>query len=213
MKNWFQTLALCALLAPAVASAATVVSCPANTDTGGDGLSRSFYLPNYSTGTLDTVTVNYHATVTGSYNVALEARLNAFNGTLVSTANATATVTTGTAGGTPVTFNFGNAAIPANSTITFKQTLLSGPGGLSVNTGQPPCTGTVEQTNGSTPPLDSNRRATLAITVTGNAAAGGGGGAVAAPASIPTLSEWGLILMSALVAAFGFVHTRRRLQG
>lgn len=32
----------------------------------------------------------------------------------------------------------------------------------------------------------------------------------AGPASIPTLSEWGLIIMSALIAMFGIARTRRR---
>ncbi|MGE8385433.1 MAG: IPTL-CTERM sorting domain-containing protein [Pseudomonas putida] len=206
MPALLRKVVFCALVVPVLASAATVVSCPANTSTGGDGLSRSFYLPAYSAGTLDTVTVNYHASTTGAYIVALEARLNAFDGTVVGTANATATVTNGTAGGTPVTFNFGNASIPAGSTIAFKQTLSAGPGSLSVNTGATPCTGTVTQTNGSTPPLDTVRRATLAITVTGNVAPVGGAGV----ASVPTLSQWGLMLMSGVMGLFGFAYTRRR---
>lgn len=206
MPALLRRFVLCALAAPILASAATVVSCPANTSTGGDGLSRSFYLPSYSAGTLDTVTVNYHASVNGTYTVALEARLNAFDGTVVGTANSTATVTNGTPGGTPVTFNFSNVSIPAGSTIAFKQTLSAGPGGLSVNTGDAPCTGTVTQTNGSTPPLDTARRATLAITVTGNVAPVSGAGA----ASVPTLSQWGLMLMAGVLALFGFAYTRRR---
>ncbi|ABM32515.1 IPTL-CTERM sorting domain-containing protein [Paracidovorax citrulli] len=209
MQYALRTLALAALLAPAFAGAATIVSCPANTNTGGDGISRSFYLPNYAGTTLDTVTVNYGTATAGSYTVALEARLNAFDGTLVGTANSTTTVAAASvAGGTPFTFNFNNVAIPANSTITFKQTLIAGPGSLSNNTGQAPCTGTVTQTNGSTPPLDSARRATLAITVTGSTTpVGGGGGTVA---SIPTLSEWGMVLLSGLLALFGVARMRRR---
>ncbi|ADX47137.1 MULTISPECIES: IPTL-CTERM sorting domain-containing protein [Paracidovorax] len=207
MQHTLRALALSALLAPAFAGAATIVSCPSSPSTTGDNISRSFYLPNYGGTTLDTVTVNYGTNTGGSYTVTLEARLNAFDGTLVGTVNSTANIAANTAGGTPVTFSFNNAVIPAGSTVTFKQTLVSGPGALFINTGQAPCTGTVTQTNGSTPPLDSSRRATLGITVAGSTTPVGGGGTVA---SIPTLSEWGVILMSGLLALFGLARTRRR---
>lgn len=209
MQYRLRALALSALLVPAFAGAATIVSCPASDSTSGDGISRSFYLPNYAGTTLDTVTVNYGTATAGTYTVALEARLNAFDGTLVGTVNSTTTVAAANVvGGTPFTFDFNHAAIPANSTITFKQTLISGPGFLSNNTGAPPCTGTVTQTNGSTPPLDSARRATLAITVTGSTTpVGGGAGSVA---SVPTMSEWGAILLSGLLALCGIAAIRRR---
>ncbi|MFE8644208.1 hypothetical protein ACFX58_03895 [Sphingomonas sp. NCPPB 2930] len=82
-----RTLIFSTAILPFFASAATMVTCPPDTATGGDSLVRSFYLPAHSRSTLDTVTVNYHSSVNGSYTVALEARLNAFDGTLIGPSN------------------------------------------------------------------------------------------------------------------------------
>jgi len=204
-------LILTALIAPGV-HAATTVSCPTNG--GGDQVGRGFYVTNYAGSTLDTVTLTYYpGSGAGNYTVSLTPRLTSFSGTIV---GATQTATIDISGGSAVAvFNFGNAPVPPGSTLTFTQVLVSGPvaspllffdygagplGDIAANT----CPGVFE-TESTSAPLDSQRRASVGVTITGTAAA--------IPVDIvsaPTLSRYALALLTGLLAIFGFAIARAR---
>jgi hypothetical protein len=138
-----------------------VVSCPANGG-GGDLIERGFYVTGYGADNLGTVTLQYSAGIAGIYTVALTANAGAYNGPVLGTQTASAAVAT--SGDTPMTFTFG-AAVAPGSTIAFTQTLVSGPGSLFFDTGTGPCAG-VTETNGTTPPLDTPRRDSVALVIT-----------------------------------------------
>lgn len=212
MKNRAMfALILTALIAPG-AHAATTVSCPTNG--GGDQVSRGFYVTNYAGLTLDTVTLTYYpGSGTGNYTVSLTPRLTSFSGTVVGT---TQTATINISGGSATAvFNFGNAPVPAGSTLTFTQVLVSGPvaspvlffdygagplGDIGANT----CPNVFE-TESTSAPLDSQRRASVGVTITG---------AVGTPpvdtVSAPALSRYALALLTGLLVFFGFAIARAR---
>lgn len=170
---------------PAAPAAAQPVSmtCPFSND-GGDLLSRGFYI-TFPGNTLDTVTLQY---IIGTllpeaetFSVTLTARLNTYDGTLVGQVTESFEGTPGDA--QQVTFDFGSASVPHNSTITFTQTLNEGTSELiffDVGTGplgEPApslCNGFTETTS-TTPPLDSFRRDTVGAIVTGSFTPPGGG--------------------------------------
>lgn len=196
-------LAAAALLGPAPATAqiATLYSCPDN-GTGGDQVTRGFYVTNYPGATLETVTLRYYSgSGDGDYTVSLTARLSTYDGTII---GSTQTRTINFAG-QPVsaTFVFGGAPVPPGSTVTFTQVLISGPAPadnvLFYDTGVEPCAN-VTQTNGTNAPLSSFRRNSVGVTITGSRP-------VAAP--VPTLGGFALVALASLLALVGF----RRLRG
>ena len=202
-KNFAAMLALFAI-APSL-PAATLYSCP--TGGGGDQVGRGFYVTNYPGSTLDTVTVAYFGgSGDGAYVVSLTPRVSSFGGTVVG-ATQTLTINISSGVGTGV-FNFGGAAVPSGSTVTFKQVLVSGPvaspvlffdygtgalGDIAANT----CPN-MRETEGTTPPLDLDRRASVGVTITGSAAL------ASAPVGAPALSSVGMALLAALVAALAW---------
>jgi len=151
---------------PSTIASATTVSCPVSTNGSSDRLDRGFYVSNYPGVTIHTVTL-YHSTDTpGVKTLSLIARLGSFNGPLVGVAtttrfideNASATV-----------FDFGGATVPAGSTITFEQNLNVGTGEVFFDNGFGPCDD-VTETFGIAPPLDTFRRDSVAVSITGRVA-------------------------------------------
>ena len=152
-----------------------VVSCPFSSTGGGDLTERGFYVSNYPGTNIDTVTLRYVSTMPGAM-VTLSARLGAYNGPLIGTA------TSPLVGPSPsdVTFHFDAAAVPPGSTIAFTQSFVSvgavffdvGNGGL----GDPTYTGcpNVVETEGTTPVLDSFRRASVGLRIDAGAVHGDG---------------------------------------
>ncbi len=207
----FYAVALLLLFAGPAAHAATLYSCPTNDNGSGDRVDRGFYVTNYPGTTLDTLTLLYvPASGVGDYTVSLTARLNTFDGPVL---GATLTQIVDTAGGSTV-WNFGGVAVPPGSTVTFSQVIDSGPvvsPFLWYDTGLAPCSD-ITQTDGTTPPLDTARRDTVGLEITGalapqvNAAPLGGAGS-AAP--VPALPLFALVLLSSLMAVFGFAYHRR----
>jgi hypothetical protein len=164
---WLATLLTAALLSlPAFmprAEAAILALCPFSGG-GGDNLTRGFYITNYPGQTLDTVTLSYTPGVEGVRKIRLVARLNAYNGPLLGTVEATAALN---AVDNKVTFVFGNVPTTPGSTITFAQTLLEGNASVTYDVGAEPCSN-VTQTNGTTAPLSDFRRGSVGLVVTGD---------------------------------------------
>jgi len=208
MKPAALVLLAAAVLGAPLASAqtGTLYSCP-NQGSGGDQVTRGFYVTNYPGSTLGDVTLNYSGgSGNGSYTVSLTPRLTTYSGTIV---GATQTKTINYTGA-PVltTFSFGGAPVPTGSTVTFTQVLVSGPGSppvLFYDVGVGPCAN-VTQTNGTTPPLDSFRRDSVGVTITASSSTP----APVSTANIPTLGEYALIALAMLVAASGVALARRR---
>ena len=200
MKREFRSLIMLGALVATPINAA-VVTCPANGG-GGDQISRGFYVQNYGAGSLGTVTLQYIAGTAGPYTVSLTANAGAYNGPVIGSATASATIAA--SGDTPMTFNFGNAAVTPGTTVTFTQLLVSGPGVLFFDTGNGAlgvmdntCPNVIE-TEGTTPPLDLFRRNSVALAINAGAAA-----------VIPALGAWTLILLAFALAGFAAMGWRR----
>lgn len=128
---------------------------------GGDFISRGFYLDNYPGSTLDTVVMRMLPTASTDYSITLTAREGTYDGPLIGTADVNSFLNNTE---TEITFNFGNVAVTPGTTVTFS---ISATGGsLYYDVGSGPCSD-ITQTNGTTPPLDTTRRATVGIQITG----------------------------------------------
>jgi hypothetical protein len=111
LASWF---GVASLLVSAVVSAQTVVSCPPN-GSGGDQVSRGFYVQSYGGSSLGTVQLTYYTDGTaGAYTVSMTARSGAYDGPLIGTQTITVNLTANT--GTLVTFDFGGAPVVPGST-------------------------------------------------------------------------------------------------
>ncbi len=202
------TLLLLLVIAPSL-PAATFVSCP--TGGGGDQVTRGFYVTNYAGSTLDTVTLTYYpGSGSGNYTVSLTPRLTSFSGTIVGATQTQTINITGTSAS--AVFNFGNAPVPVGSTLTFTQVLVSGPvapptlyfdygagplGNLGANT----CANVVE-TEATTAPLDTPRRSSVGVTITGSAPT--------AAVGAPSLSRSMLALLAVLIGTLSLAIVRMR---
>lgn len=168
-------LAACCLLAALspLFAAATVVSCPFST--GGDDISRGFYLQGYGGTNLRTVTLAYTANVSGTYTITLTAHRGAYNGPVLGTVSLPVVINPGFF--TTANFDFGGVAVPAGATVAFTQAATGGQVFYNVGPCQPgvscnSCPGVVE-TNDTTPPLSSTFRQSVGVTVTQDTAASG----------------------------------------
>jgi hypothetical protein len=173
--------ALCSLLsllgAAAAASATTwqlTAACGFSGE-GGDFPDRGIYLTNYPGSNLSQVELGYTASsgATGLWVLSLTARRGSFDGPIIgSTQIATPNIThDGTTGGEDqVVFDFNGAPVTPGDTITFTQTAqyigsFSGSALIFFDSGSGPCTN-VTETDGTSPPLDHFRSATVGIIAT-----------------------------------------------
>ena len=181
--------------ATAVLAQSTIVSCPVGG--GGDQIVRGFYVMNYGASTLNNVTLTDIPNTTGTYTLSLTARLNAYDGPLLGTQTQTITLNTTT----NVTYNFGGVPVPPGSTITFAQSIVSGPDTVmfydfgTCAFFPAPCNScsNVVETEDTAPPLSTNRRPSVAVTITG----------VAAVAPIPLFRPAALLALMGMLAAAG----------
>jgi hypothetical protein len=170
---------LCALLLSlcgAAAASATkwnlTAGCSFN-GSPGDLPDRGIYLSNYPGSNLSQVELGYQASkgATGLWVLSLTARRGSFDGpiigsTQIATPNITHDSTTG--GEDRVIFDFNGAPVTPGDTITFTQTaqyLAGGSASIFFDTGSGPCSN-VTETEETTPPLDTFRRATVGILAT-----------------------------------------------
>lgn len=154
---------------PAAVAQTVVVACAFSSGGVGDQLDRGAYVTNCAGTNLDTVTMRYLTSVSGTYSITLVAHVGAYNGSVVGSSTVTTDITAPAA---DVVFSFGAAAVPTGSTIAFVQS-FTGPGALFFDTGNGPlgdptysgCPGVFE-TEGTTPPLDEFRRASVGLSIT-----------------------------------------------
>ncbi len=132
---------------------------------GGDFTDRGFYLTSYPGTDLDTVTLGYFSFTDGDFDVSLTVRLGAYDGPVLGTAAVSVHVPASST--TFATYDFGGVPIPAGSLVTFTQVVTSG-GSLYYDVGLGGVPGIV-QTNGTAAPLDTFRRDSVGIIVTGDA--------------------------------------------
>ncbi|MDP9121359.1 MAG: hypothetical protein M3O15_08330 [Acidobacteriota bacterium] len=164
LKPLLLTLSALAALVPASPLlASSTVGCPF-AGTPSDLLNRGIVVPAYPGSNVRSVQVAYGADTAGMYHITLQIRRGTFDGPIVGTSTVNLALPANLAVSTPVTFDFGAAPVSVGDTLTFLQT-ATGPGNIFFDTGSGPCTNVFE-TNGTTPPLDTDRRDTVGITVT-----------------------------------------------
>jgi len=134
----------------------------------------------------------------GSYTLSLTARNGAYNGAVIGTATATAPLTTSDQA---VDFAFASPTVATGSTVTF-QIGVTGPSSVFYSVG--PCLsdwkctypGTqVAETEGTSPPLDTDRRNSVGVQLFGcgnPAPPPGGGGIIAVVTLAAVLAMWTL---------------------
>jgi hypothetical protein len=154
-------VAMLMLFAAPIIHASTVFSDPF-AGSGGDQVTRGFYIQSYAGTNLSTVTLGYVVHTPGSYTTSLTARLGSYNGPIIG-ATQTKTTTLGLTE-TLVTYNFGGAAVPTGSLVTFTQQVVSGPDVVFYDLGTG-AAGVIE-TVGTTPPLDTFFGNSVGVTIT-----------------------------------------------
>lgn len=176
MRRRILNLLECCTLMGAIAlggtnvSGATLVSCEEGVS--GDLIRRGFYIPEYPGHSLGTVTLYFSAAEVGDYTLSLSVRRGSYDGPMIGASSQTARLSDNMGeGGTPVTFDFGNAPVSTGETVTFELSQTGGPDvsvfyGVPGFGGAPGCP--VIQTNGTDAPLDTERREGVKIQIRGN---------------------------------------------
>jgi plastocyanin len=155
-------------------SSGPVVECPFSSS-GGDLISRSFYVTEFPGTRMNAVLLKMYAINSGVYGFNLTARKNTYNGELLGIATAQVTFNGNSSQLTEVMFDFDEEVLVSQgSIVTFVITKVSGPTStFYYNTGfcagtsscNLPATCPVIQTNGSSPPLDTFRRNGVGIII------------------------------------------------
>jgi hypothetical protein len=189
------------LLAAASVQAQTTFSCPMDPGSAGDLTDRGFYVTNYNGSTLKTVTVQAWAGTAGSYTVAIVAHSGTYDGPVIGSASTTVTLPGSSPSITPIAYNFGTVPVVAGSTVAFVQSVTSGPGtSVFVNTGLAPCSD-VTETEGTAAPLDTFRRNTYGVLITGDPPT---------IRAVPALSTGTLAVLALLLGVGATLGVRRR---
>ncbi|HUG40579.1 MAG TPA: CARDB domain-containing protein [Longimicrobiales bacterium] len=161
----------------AVTDPTLLITCAADLTGGGDLISRGFYASSYPGITLTRVELYMSADAAGTFEFSLTARENAYDGPLLGTARATATLSGSRTENQLVGFDFFAPVTTSGSTVTFAIGQVSGPvtsvfynvgafplGDETAATGCP-----LTETEGTTPPLDTFRRGGVAANIFGDA--------------------------------------------
>ncbi|HVT60541.1 MAG TPA: hypothetical protein VHR45_19365 [Thermoanaerobaculia bacterium] len=162
-------LVAASLLAAAPLAASLVVSCPFAAL--GDNVTEGIVVQGYSGTNVRLVQLAYSADNAGLFAITLAIRRGTFNGPLVGAR--TLWVNVASASFTDVIFDFGGAPVTPGDTLTFTHSFSSsvsgrlffdaGAGSLG-STGT--CGGGAYETEGTTPPLSTERRNTVGINMT-----------------------------------------------
>jgi len=165
--------ALLSIMVPGALRADTTVVSDPFSGSGGDLLSRGFYVTSYDGTNLGSVTLEYNSDKAGVYVTSLTANLGAYNGPIIGSPETITTTLGLTSTETLVTYNFGGVSVPFGSLITFTQQQISGPEDAFFNVGlcsfDPSCalgTPGVVETDGTTAPLDIFRRGSVGVVIT-----------------------------------------------
>jgi hypothetical protein len=138
---------------------------------GGDLTSRGFYVKNFPGTHLTRVRLYLMTRTPGSYTLSLTAHSAAFNGAVIGTATATAALTTSDQ---PVDFVFTSPPVAMGSTVAFKIGVTGPSSTVFYSVG--PCLSDwkctypgvqVVETEGTSPPLDTDRRNSVALQLNG----------------------------------------------
>lgn len=145
---------------------APLYSCPFDAS-GGDGLSRGFYVENFPGERLDRVRLQYDVNQGGFYTIELTAREDSYDGRLIGRRTVSFNAA---AGGETIrrTYDFGGATVSNGATVTFSQAVVNAPSGASVfydNASDSGGCTDITQTNGTSPPLDSVRRDSVGLQI------------------------------------------------
>ena len=169
----------------------TTLECPFN-DIGGDLLFRGWYVPSFPSDTLALAELQFFANVPGDFTVLLTARSGEFGGPLIDVTSAVISVTDPVFGAELQSedhdsagyfgdifsgrglFDFGAAPVELFSTVAFTFNLLDTPPGSPFlffdvgpcaggDTRCDICNGKVIETEGTQPPLDMFRRASVGV--------------------------------------------------
>ena len=161
---------LAGLAATAPASESTAVSC-AFSGTGGDLVDRGIVVPNYPGSNIRSVKIGYAADTAGVYRVTMEIHRGTFDGPIVGTATIYLDLPAGGPDFNDVygQYYFGTASngtpVSPGDTLAIIHT-VSGPGSLFFDEGTgTTCGGSVYETVGTTPPLDTQRHNTMGIDI------------------------------------------------
>jgi CARDB protein len=151
------------------AAPTTIVSC--GPYTGGDLITRGFYVPNYPGASLAAADLFLSSTTAGSYTFSLTARSGAYNGPVIGSGQATVTLSSTSSSFALTTFDFPSPAVTRGSTVAFLLTMVSGPSTtaffsvVATFAGDPACQ--VTETEDTSPPLSTVRRNGVYINIRG----------------------------------------------
>lgn len=126
---------------PESIAAATIVACPFSLDGTGGGIDGGFYVTNYGGVTLDRVRLRHSTDTPGVKSITLVARLGTFDGPVIGSANVTRDID---ATMSESSFDFHDRPLPAGSTVTFTQSLVSGTTHVFFDGGYGPCDDVVD---------------------------------------------------------------------
>ena len=134
----------------------------------GDRTTRGFYVENYPSNSLGGVVLGLGSSGnSGLHSITLQARLSTYDGTLIGSVSRDLNLT-GT--NTQFDFDFANAPVTPGATVAFIIEVTSDPTALGYafyDVGISENCVDVTQTNGTSPPLDTVRRATIGLSLYG----------------------------------------------
>jgi hypothetical protein len=147
----------------------TVVSCPFSGIAGDTVGDEGIVVSNYQGTNVRLLRLGYGALAAGIYHVTAQIHRGSFDGPLVGTSTIFINMPGGSFADVNAFFDFGGAPVTPGDTLAITQT-VTGPGVLAfdVGTGGFSSTGNcggAYETTGTSPPLDSERRATVGIEI------------------------------------------------
>lgn len=143
-------------------------------DPSGDLIDRGFYVPAFPGTSLSRATLHFSARSAGTYTFSLTARHLTYDGPVLGTASASVELTDNDTINVATTFTFAAVAVEPASTVTFSIAQIAGPTTASVFYSVPRVDDAacpVIQTEGTTPPLDRQRRRGVHVKLEGAAQA------------------------------------------
>ncbi len=152
------------------ANAELLASCgfSAGSTVNGDNINRGFYLTNYPGQSLQSIKLRHEASVAGTYQITVTARLGSYAGPIIGEPY-TAAVVLATSSGTNVTYQLGDMPVAPGSTIAFSMA-ATGPGAVLFDVAVPAACPNVVETENTSPPLSTVRRDRVGYEVYGRAA-------------------------------------------
>ena len=153
-----------------------LVSCGSDT-TGGDRIFRGFFHPSYPGTSLDTVELYISSRQSGNFTIRLDAMLNSYDGALIASNSQMRALSGVDTENVSYLFDMGGAAVPLGSTVAFRLTQESGPTDevfyavdsteFILGVPDPTSSCDIDETTGTTAPLDTFRRDGVWVRING----------------------------------------------